>query len=110
MKYDYSKIKREISGFGGGYEAACRAMVVAGLQWLDEHPNADVSYKEYENVYGLTTGESDDCKLMEKAMLAVNDGCSGAQMQASKSHIMFIHKNGWDKYVEEMNAKEEKES
>ena len=106
MKYDYSKVKREISGFGGGYEDACRNMVIAGLEYLDANPDSDISYKEYKNIYGLTTGESEDCKKMEKAMLTVNDGCSGAQMQASKGHIMFIHKNGWDKYVEEMNKEE----
>lgn len=107
MKYDYSKVNREISGFGGGYEKACRKMVVAGLKWWDAHPNADVSYKEYKNIYGLTTGESDDCKKMEEAMLKVVNDCSGAMMQAAKSHIMFIHKNGWEKYVEEMNKVEE---
>ena len=98
-KYQFTDKMGEISGFGGGYEEACRAMVVAGLEWCDKHPKADISYKEYKNIYGLTTGESDDCKKMEDAMSAVNDGCSGAQMQACKSHIMFIRKNGWDKYV-----------
>lgn len=86
-KYQYTGNMREISGFGGGYEAACRAMVVAGLECWDLHPDADVSYKTIKNVFGLTTGESEDCKKMEKAMLAVNEGCSGAQMQSCKKHI-----------------------
>jgi hypothetical protein len=105
-KYQFQEGMQEISGFGGGYEDACRKMVVAGLEWWDAHPDADVSYKEYKNIYGLTTGESDDCKLMEKAMLESVPDCSGAMMQASKGHIMFIHKNGWDKYVEEMSKPE----
>ena|ERR1035437_10882903 len=104
-KYQFSKEMNEISGFGGGYEKACRNMVVAGLEWLDEHPNADISYKEYKNIYGLTAEETDDCKEMEKAMLTVNDGCSGAQMQACKGHITYIKKNGWDKYIEEMKVR-----
>lgn len=31
----------EISGFGGGYEAACQNMLSAGVKWLNEHQNAD---------------------------------------------------------------------
>ena len=30
-------------------------------------------------------------------------------MQAAKAHIMFIHKNGWDKYISEMNQAEDEE-
>ena len=40
-KYVYTDNMSEISGFGGGYEAACRAMVVAGLEHLDANPQAD---------------------------------------------------------------------
>lgn len=111
-KYEYTADMREISGFGGGYEDACRNMVVAGLNWCDEHPNADLSYKEYQNIYGITTDESEDMKLMQKAMAAVNDGCSGAQMQASMAHVMAVRKYGWDDYcrqMREMKIAEEKE-
>ena len=31
-KYQYTDDMGEISGFGEGYEATCRAMVVAGLE------------------------------------------------------------------------------
>ena len=104
MKYDYSKVKGEISGFGGGYENACRKMVIAGLEWSDEHPDSDLSFKQFKNIYGLTTDESDDMKLCQEAMSkAVNDGCTGAMMQVTMIHLMFIRKHGWDKYVEEMN-------
>ena len=31
-KYQYTDDMAEISGFGGGYESTCRAMVAAGLR------------------------------------------------------------------------------
>ena len=36
---------------------------------------------------------------------AADNDCTGAMMQASMSHVMFILKNGWDKYVDEMTKK-----
>lgn len=108
-KYNYTEKMGEISGFGGGYENACRKMVVAGLEWCDANVSADISYKEFQNIYGLTTGESEDCKKMQDAMLkAVDNDCTGAMMQATMSHIMFVRKNGWEKYVEEMSKEEAK--
>jgi hypothetical protein len=104
-KYEYPENSREISGFGGGYEDACRTMVITAMNWLDENPNADISYKEYQNIYGLTTGESDDCKKMQEVMMkAVDDNCSGAMMQACLGHIMYAHKNGWEKYITDLNS------
>jgi hypothetical protein len=107
-KYEYTEKMDEISGFGGGYEEACRKMVIAGLEWCDENQDADLGYKEFENVYGLTTDESEDTKKMQGVMLsAVDNDCTVAMMQATMSHVMFVRKNGWDKYVEEMEKREE---
>ena len=103
LKYQFTSEMDEISGFGGGYEKACRDMVIAGLEWCDTHPNADLSYQEFKNVTGLTFGESRSMKWMQKAMLkAVDNDCTGAMMQAAMNHVMYIRKNGWDKYVTEM--------
>jgi len=105
-KYVYTDEMDEISGFGGGYEATCRAMVRAGLLWLDNNIAANLSFKQYENIYGLTFDESDDCKAMQEVMIeASGNDCTGAMMQATLNHIMFIYKNGWDKYKEEMIKK-----
>jgi len=107
-KYEYTATMNEISGFGGIYEEKCRAMVVAGVEFCDEYVDADISYDEFQNIYGLTTNESDDCKKMQKAMLkASDDDCTGAMMQATMNHVMFIRKKGWEKYVEEMNKNED---
>lgn len=108
-KYVYTKEMSEISGFGGGYESACRAMVVAGLEWCDKNPDCDLSYKTLKNVYGLTSDESPDMKTVQDEMLKAAGGdCTGAMMQACMSHLMFIRKNGWDKYVAEMSKPEVK--
>lgn len=101
-KYQYTDDMREISGFGGGYEQACRNMVIAGMEWYDRNPQALVDYKEYKNVYGVIFDESEDCKNLEKAMLAVNNGCSGAQLQASLGHCINAKKMGWEAYQEYM--------
>lgn len=94
-KYQFTAEMGEISGFGGGYEDACRKMVIAGLEWCDEHPDAELSYTTLEGVYGLTANESDDMKLMQEAMLtAIGHDCTGAMMQATMGHVMFIRKNG----------------
>jgi hypothetical protein len=105
-KYNYTESMCEISGFGGGYEMTCRNMVIAGLEWLDSHPEAKISYGEYKNVYGLTTNESPDCKILQDEMLkASGNDCTGAMMQACLGHVMYAYKNGWGKYVEKMTEK-----
>jgi hypothetical protein len=105
-KYSYSENAGEISGFGGGYEKSCRKMVVAGMEWIDEHPGCTLDYKEYKNIYGITADETPDLLDMQKHMnAAIGNGASGAMMQACTGHIMYAHKNGWDKYMEEMTAR-----
>ena len=94
-KYNYTDDMDEISGFGGGYESTCRAMVIAGLNWWDENPQADPKWGEYKNIYGITTDENEDAKAMQHVMLeAAKDDCTGAMMQATMSHVMFAHKSG----------------
>jgi len=103
INYGYTTEMGEISGFGGGYENACRSMVIAALKWCEENPKAKLSYKEFKGITGLTSDESPDMKKMQEVMLKVtNNDCTGAMMQACMSHVMFIRKNGWDKYRSEM--------
>lgn len=106
-KYKYTPEMREISGFGGGYEETCRAMVVAGLEWLDQNPQANPEFSHYSNVYGIINKENDDAKALSEAVVAAaNHDCTGAMHQATISHILWIKKNGWDKYVENMTKPE----
>ena len=106
-KYRYTEDMDEISGFGGGYEAACRRMVVAGLEWLDEHPDANINYKTLKGVYGITFDESDDTRRMQEAMIAAagEGGVTGAMMQACLSHILWIKSHSWEEYQMEMRRR-----
>lgn len=102
-KYKFTKDMNEISGFGGGYEAACRRMVLAGVQWLDAHPEADPQFHGYKGVYGVVTEDNQDAKDLTEAVVAGSGGdCTGAMHQAAISHVLFIKRNGWDKYVAEL--------
>lgn len=89
----------EISGFGGGYEEACRTMVYAGLAWFKDHPTATPVFG------GLGSPKNDDAKSLETAILAAEPGCSGALFGATLNAILFVQKNGWSKYVEAMTAR-----
>ena len=60
---EYTKDMGEISGFGGGYEEACRKMVLAGLDWFDANPDADPQFHGYEGIYGIITEDNDDAKV-----------------------------------------------
>lgn len=93
---------REISGFGGGYEEACRKMVLAGLEWFDQHPEADPKYHGFKGVYGVIDEDSDDAKMLSQAVIGAVGDCTGAMHQAAISHIFFIRKNGWNAYAAKM--------
>lgn len=102
-KYPWTPGMNEISGFGGGYEEACRNMVYAGLAWLETKPDANLRATTYRNVYGILNAESDDAKALEAAVMAACPDCSGAMHQATMTACLFIAKNGWAKYVEAMS-------
>ena len=103
-KYVFTEKMREISGFGGGYEQACRDMVVAGLEWLDANPSADPKFHGYKNVYGLVSEDNEDAKNLSEAICAPAEGCSGAMHQAAVSHVLWIRANGWEAYVKKMES------
>ena len=120
-KYEFTPEMREISGFGGSYEEACRIMVRAGMEWLDAHPDADPQFAGFKNVYGIISDSNADAEALTKAIMdaPVADpdtgepttigkaGATGAMHQAAVSHCMFIRKNGWDAYVERMSQPSE---
>jgi len=102
-KYIFVEGMREISGFGGGYEEACRKMLVAGLEWLDAHPKAAPKFHGYKGIYGTVHEDNDDAKALSAAVVNAVEGCSGAMHQAVICACLWIRKNGWEKYVTEMS-------
>ncbi len=108
--YEFTPEMGEISGFGGGYEETCRAMLKAGLEWLDANPKADPQFHGYKNVYGIISEDNADAKALSKAAVAAaDDDCTGAMHQAVITSVFWIRKNGWEKYVEVMSKEEQKQ-
>lgn len=105
-RYVFTDDMREISGFGGGYEACCRAMVVAGLEWLDAHPDAKPEFGRY------ASEGNDHAKALGDAILKPGEsggGATGAMFGAAVSHVLRVRKVGWDAYCAEMRELKKKE-
>ena len=101
-KYEYTPKCREISGFGGSYEAACRQMVIAGMEWFDKYPQASPKFHQYSNITGIVVADDPDAKSLETALMEAVGDCSGAMMQAAVNHCLFAAKNGWEVYIAKM--------
>lgn len=107
-KYDFTPEMGEISGFGGGYEATCRAMLAAGMEWLDAHPDADPQFHGYKGICGIISEDNDDAEALSQAVVDGSGGdCTRAMHQAAVSACLFIRKNGWDEYVRRMSEPSE---
>lgn len=94
----------DISGFGGGYEATCQAMLIAGITWLKEHPNFTFEgYKGYQNVTGIVIPpDTQLAKDLDDVLLkAAQDDTTGAQHQAVISHLAYIQAHGYEKWLED---------
>ncbi len=108
--YEWQDGMSEISGIGGSYEAACRAMLKAGLEWWDTFPDANPRYRRLIEVYGLLVN-NDEAKDLDRAIqMGANSvdptgGMTGAMHHVIIDHIFYIKKNGWTKYVEVMSKK-----
>ncbi len=103
--YEFTEKMSEISRFGGNYEATCRAMLKAGLEWRDKNPEANPQFHGYKNIYGIIEEDNEDAKALSKAVINVTNDCTSAMHQAVISSILFVLKNGWNKYVEEMSKR-----
>ena len=105
-KYKWLPGMDEISGMGGSYEQGCRAMVIAGLEYWDAHPDLDPQYKGWEGVYGILADNNEDAKRLDDAVMdAVQNDCTGAMHQAAISDILWIKRNSWEKFTQEMKKR-----
>jgi hypothetical protein len=100
--YVFTKDMRQISGFGSGYEAACRKMVLVGASFLENNPNIKPEYKGFKGIYGVISSTNEDAKMLDAALHAVCDDMTGAMHQACVCHILKTRELGWKQYVEEM--------
>ena len=101
----------EISGFGGGYEATCRKMVLAGMQWIDEHPQADPQFYGYEGVYGILEEDNAEAKTLSRVVVeASGNDCTGAMHQACIGHVLAYKRLGWEEYCKQLRERETRET
>lgn len=107
--FEWTEDMHEISGFGGGYERTCRAMVSAGCKWLTENPAVDPQFRGWKGVYGIIAEDNEDAKGLSKAVLdAAGGDCTGAMHQASISHVLAWKRLGsWSAYQSEMRRPRE---
>lgn len=99
----------EISGFGGDYEMACRQMLLAGIRWLELHPDSEPKFAGYKGIYGVIEETNKAAESLSSVVGNAIEGCTGAMHQAVISTVLYIRKHGVTKYVEEMNKKKASE-
>ena len=106
-RYSFTPDMGEISGFGGGYEQTCRNMLIAAVERLDAHPEADPQFHGFKGIYGVIQEDNEDAKALSKIVVGASGGdCTGAMHQAVISSALYIKKNGWEKYKAEMTHPE----
>lgn len=109
--FEWTEDMDEISGFGGGYERTCRAMVSAGCNWLSERSDADPQFHGFKGVYGVIAEDNEDAKTLSKVVLDASGGdCTGAMHQAAIGHIFAWRRLGsWLAYQREMRTRNDAE-
>jgi hypothetical protein len=118
----------EISGFGGSYEAGCRAMVRAGVEYWEAQDAAfergerstkfDPHYRGIKNVMGLAMDDNDDARALDEAMMSAEVegktvrewGPTGAMHHAAVNHILAFRRLGADEYVRTLRARDKDEA
>lgn len=110
--FEWTEDMRQISGFGGGYERTCRAMVSAGCMWWTMHPEAEPQFHGFKGIYGVVIEDNADAKALSEAVVtAVGGDCTGAMHQAAIAHVFRWRALGsWGAYQDEMRALRAKEA
>ena len=108
--YRHTPAMGEISGFGGGLEKTCQDMLENGVKWLIENKDRelDITLQGWEGIYGVVEVLGKDGEEWEKAIMSGIDDCTGGMHHAVMSRLLYIKRNGWDVYVENLvkNKKE----
>lgn len=91
----------ELSGMGTEYETACQVMLMRGINYLKKHPEFDFkAYQSAPNIYGICMSTSSDAEKLDK-FITRGVHPSGAQHQCVIGHLAYIHKHGYDKWIED---------
>ena len=103
---DEKRVTVDMSGMGGGYEQTCQRMLWLGLQMIGLWP--EDTWKgvySYQGVYGLVdTHASKEIQALEDVWRSDPEiskgGMTGAQHQCVLSHLQYLHKNGYEKWLD----------
>ena len=92
-------------------EQACQAMFNAGMVWLSSRENPDLKAQGLKGVYGIVVPTSPDAKELEDvcAKACPDGGPTGAMIYAVMGRVIWVSRNGWDKYVSECKTRHAKE-
>jgi len=97
----------DLSGMGGGYERQCQIMLWRGVQHLERvQPSVAMwdGATEYVGIYGVMVTDGAELKALEDAIIHKGDDVTGAMHQCVMGHLRFIHRNGLDKWAQELKA------
>ena len=99
----------DISGMGGGYELCCQTMLLRGMAFLAQNPdfNFEGAYETYRGIYGVCFSETEQAKSLDE-VITKNTDCTGAMHQAVIGNLMFIHKNGYQAWLNEFKDSPER--
>ena len=111
-KYVFTEACGEISGFGGGYEDACRTMVITGMEWLDDNPDKAAYMIKTMNDTGTLKLDNPTLKQMQQAMedACPGGGSTGAMMGATSQHVIRAHEQGWQAYMDILEERGRKDA
>lgn len=105
-RYRHTKDMEEIGGFDRAYEEACQDMLEAGVEWISKNPDKSPRFKGFKGVTGLYVEDNEAAKELSAVLLEAAGGdMTGAMHQTVASRVLWIRKNGWDAYCEEMRKR-----
>lgn len=99
----------DITGFGGGYEATCQKMLWNAVRFLLSG-RKEVLSKQSPQIYGVAINEGADGKAFDSAMMDGISDATGAMHHCATNHALFIQKNGYKKWFEEIKARRDGEN
>lgn len=100
-KYEFTDEMKGIYEYGGGQEQICRDMLVAALEFRDEHPEVIDEIQESDNVSRIMGGEEGLIgELNEVFKETTDNNYSRGQYFAVIGNLMWIDEHNWQEYVE----------
>jgi hypothetical protein len=94
-KYQYTDKCANIH-CGDDSEPVCRKMVIAGVEWLDEHPDVNDGGESFRKALVTASGRG-------------IGGCESSLMLVSILHARRAKTMGWDAYIQRLEQEAKKE-